>query len=213
MKGRWAAGIVPRNFAWIVQDQLAVSERPGGYAPYHRRVRRHEEILWLRGHGFTRVVSLLPSQHNLHAYEELGLAHSHFPIPTQSDPREALSEFYEALLSWLREGELVLLHQEELGDRLAGIVAGFLCWSGVLPEPPQAISAVEQLLRRQMGNAGRSLAILATELAPPTNRGDPISLAPKPEPDPEPEPEPAAAAGSAKAAPARRRTRAERPKP
>ena len=54
-------------------DRLAVSERPGGYAPHHRRVRRHEEILWLRRQGFDRVVSLLPSTHNLHAYEELEL--------------------------------------------------------------------------------------------------------------------------------------------
>ena len=32
MRGRWAAGIVPRNFDWIIRDYLAVSERPGGYA-------------------------------------------------------------------------------------------------------------------------------------------------------------------------------------
>ena len=60
MKGKWAAGIPPRNFTWVVQDQLAVSERPGGFAPNHRRVRRQEEIIWLRNQGFTRVVSLLP---------------------------------------------------------------------------------------------------------------------------------------------------------
>ena len=32
VKGKWAQGIEPRNFAWIIKDQLAVSERPGGYA-------------------------------------------------------------------------------------------------------------------------------------------------------------------------------------
>ena len=74
MKGRWAAGIVPRNFNWIIRDYLAISERPGGYAPNHRRVRRQEEILWLRAQGFNRVVSLLGSNHNLHAYEELTAA-------------------------------------------------------------------------------------------------------------------------------------------
>jgi len=40
VKGKWAAGIPPRNFTWIVKDQMAVSERPGGFAPHHRRVRR-----------------------------------------------------------------------------------------------------------------------------------------------------------------------------
>ena len=29
MKGKWAAGIPPRNFTWVIKDHLAVSERPG----------------------------------------------------------------------------------------------------------------------------------------------------------------------------------------
>jgi hypothetical protein len=74
MRGRWAAGIVPRNFVWIIQDHLAVSERPGGQTSQHRKVRRQEEIIWLKSQGFTRVVSLLPSPHNLHAYDERGPA-------------------------------------------------------------------------------------------------------------------------------------------
>ena len=77
LKGKWAKGIPPRFFAWIIKGRLAVSERPGGYARNHRKVRRHEEILWLRGEGFTRIVSLLPSPHNLHAYDELGVTWSH----------------------------------------------------------------------------------------------------------------------------------------
>ncbi|HUY29953.1 MAG TPA: hypothetical protein VMV02_03030 [Acidimicrobiales bacterium] len=167
MKGRWAAGIMPRNFAWIVKDRLAVSERPGGYAPHHRRVRRQEEILWLEAQGFTRVVSLLPSSHNLHAYEELGLPASHFGLPPHADVREELGVLYPALLAWIRDGERVLVHQEELGERVAGVVAGFLCWCGLLPDPPRAIYAVEQLLRRQLGSAGRSIVALAPVLAPP----------------------------------------------
>ena len=90
MKGKWAAGIPPRNFTWVVQDQLAVSERPGGFAPNHRRVRRQEEIIWLRNQGFTRVVSLLPSPHNLAAYDEESMAWSHFPLgPERGRPRDA----------------------------------------------------------------------------------------------------------------------------
>ena len=61
MKGKWAAGIPPRNFTWVIKDRLAVSERPGGFAPNHRKVRRQEEIIWLQVHGFTRIISLLPS--------------------------------------------------------------------------------------------------------------------------------------------------------
>ncbi|MHB1912655.1 MAG: protein-tyrosine phosphatase family protein, partial [Acidimicrobiales bacterium] len=81
LRGRWAAGIQPRNFSWILAGSLAVSERPGGYARSHRKVRRQEEIIWLREQGFTRIVSLLGSPHNLYAYDEEGIAWSQVPMP------------------------------------------------------------------------------------------------------------------------------------
>ena len=87
MKGKWAAGIPPRNFTWVIKDHLAVSERPGGFSVNHRRVRRQEEIIWLRVQGFGRVISLLPSPHNLAAYDEEGLAWAHYPLERTGDPR------------------------------------------------------------------------------------------------------------------------------
>jgi hypothetical protein len=88
MKGKWAQGIQPRNFAWILKDKLAVCERPGGYGANHRRVRRQEEIIWIREQGFTCVVTLIPSPHNLHNYDDLGVAWRHLPFgPRTSRPR------------------------------------------------------------------------------------------------------------------------------
>jgi hypothetical protein len=168
MRGRWAAGIVPRNFAWIIKGHLAVSERPGGSAPVHRRVRRHEEILWLRGQGFTKIVSLLPSPHNLHAYDELGMAHEHIPMAIHDDPLPTLVELYPSLLRWLYGGERILVHQDQLDERLAGVLGGFLYWSGMVPALPLAISAIENLLRRQLGSTGRTVATLAIEIPAPT---------------------------------------------
>ena len=167
MRGRWAAGIIPRNFTWIIKDRLAVSERPGGQTSQHRKVRRQEEIIWLKGQGFTRVVSLLPSPHNLHAYDERDLPSAHFAIPVNGDPREVLNALYPALLTWLQSGERLLLHQDELSERVSGVIAGFLCWCGVIPESPRAIVAVEQLMKRQMGSAGRSIVALTHDLTPP----------------------------------------------
>ena len=37
LKGKWAQGIQPRNFSWVIKDKLAICERPGGYAANHRR--------------------------------------------------------------------------------------------------------------------------------------------------------------------------------
>ena len=166
MKGRWAAGISPRNFAWIIRDHLGVSERPGGYARNHRRVRRQEEIIWLREQGFTLVVSLLGSPHNLHAYDEMDLPWAHFPFGPTTGPRVVLPDLYEHLEQWLAQGERMLVHQEELGDHVMGVMAGYLFWSGKIPSAPQAIAAVERIVRRQMGPTGRQLVALSPELEP-----------------------------------------------
>ena len=166
MKGKWAAGIPPRNFTWIIRDRLAVSERPGGFAPNHRRVRRQEEIIWLRVQGFNRIVSLLPSPHNLHAYDDEGLAYAHYPVPPVADPRQALAECYGDLERSLGEGMRILVHQEELGDRVMGVVGGFLVWSGRLPIGPQAVALMEHLVGHQMGSTGRELVVAADGLPP-----------------------------------------------
>ena len=120
----------------------------------------------MRAQGFTRVVSLLASTHNLHAYDELHLEWSRFPIPVASDTREVLSELYPALHGWLRSGERILLHQEELGDCVMGVAAGYLLWSEILPDGPRAITAMEQLLRRQMGTVGRMIVSVVEEVPP-----------------------------------------------
>ncbi|MDQ4131735.1 MAG: hypothetical protein M3179_00675 [Actinomycetota bacterium] len=166
MKGKWAAGIVPRNFAWIIKDRLAVSERPGGYARSHRRVRRQEEIIWLREQGFTLVVSLLASPHNLHSYEERGLPAEHIPFPAHADAHAVLADLYSRLRAWLAAGEKVLIHQEELGDLVQGVVAGFLVYAALVPSSAQAISIIEQINQRQMGPNGRELVAVAAALLP-----------------------------------------------
>jgi hypothetical protein len=164
MRGKWAQGIVPRHFAWILKDRLAVSERPGGQSATHRRVRRQEELVWLKVQGFTRVVSLLPSPHNLAAYDEAGMPWSHHPVPATGEAGAVLEDLYAELDARLEAGERILVHYEELGDRLAGVVAGYLVWSGRVPGPTEAILAVEQLVGRRMGPAGRELVAEAVTL-------------------------------------------------
>lgn len=166
MKGKWASGIVPRNFAWVIKDRLAVCERPGGYGTTHRRVRRTEEIIWLREQGFDRVVSLLASPHNLHAYDELGVAWRHLPFSGSDEPAPALAELYGELRRSLAAGEKLVVHADEVSDRLQGVVAGYLIAAGMVPEGPRAIAITEHLLGRQMGPVGRELVAVAGRLTP-----------------------------------------------
>jgi len=166
VKGKWAAGIPPRNFTWVIKDRLAMSERPGGFAPNHRKVRRQEEIIWLQVQGFTRVYSLLPSSHNLQAYEEKSLASVHFPLPQSGDARPMLADLFRDMHGRLTGGERILIHQEELGDRVTGVVAGYLLWSGRLPSGPQAITVLEHMTGHPMGPSGRELVAMAGQLGP-----------------------------------------------
>jgi hypothetical protein len=157
MKGRWAAGIVPKNLIWIIADKLAICERPGGYGSNHRKVRRQEEILWIRAHGFNRVVSILSSKHNIHAYEENNLPYLHIPIGLESEISSELIKFYEGLLTCLNNGEKVLVHGNEVSDTLVGYMAGFLLFSRLLKTSAQAITVIEQLVGRQVGASGRQI--------------------------------------------------------
>lgn len=165
MKGKWAQGIVPRNFAWVIKDQLAVSERLGGYGTNHRKVRRQEEIIWVREQGFSRVISLLPSPHNLHAYDELGLEWRHHPFGKHDEPAKVLVPFWQDLRQQLAAGDKVLVHHDELGDRLEGAVAGYLLYAGLVPEQPRAVAIVEHVLQRQMGPMARELAAVGARHA------------------------------------------------
>ncbi len=167
MKGKWAQGIQPRNFAWVIKDKLAVCERPGGYGANHRRVRRQEEIIWIREQGFTCVISMIPSPHNLHNYDELGVVWRHRPLGVHDDLPRYLAAFYPELRQLIAEGQKVLVHMDELGDRVSGVMAGFLLWSGMVESGPRSISITEQLVHRQLGPLGRQLVTVAASLPPP----------------------------------------------
>jgi hypothetical protein len=163
-KGKWAQGIRPRNFHWIIKDQLAVCERPGGYGANHRRVRRKEEIIWVREQSFTTVVSMISAPHNLHNYDELGVAWRHRPFSATDDAHSYQSKLYPELRELLAADGKVLLHKEELGDRICGVVAGYLLWDGLIDTGPRAIQVVEQITQRQMGPVGRELVAGALSL-------------------------------------------------
>ena len=166
VKGKWAQGIEPRNFCWVMKDKLAVCERPGGYGANHRRVRRQEEIIWIREQGFTTVISVIPSPHNLHNYDELGVSWLHRPyLPTEDTARQ-LHPLFKEVRQLLADGGKVLLHGDELGDRISGIVGGYLVWTGMVPSGPQATSLTERLLHRQMGPVGREMVGVALTMPP-----------------------------------------------
>jgi hypothetical protein len=164
MRGKWAEGIKPRHFHWILKDKLAVCERPGGYGPHHRRVRRMEEIIWIRRNNFDRVVSLIDAPHNLHNYDEYELRYVHRPLAHGDHLARVLETTYRDFNNLLQAKERLIVHHEELGDVVCGAMAGYLVWSGLIDPPPRAITVIEHITGRVLGPEGRDIVSMAAAL-------------------------------------------------
>ena len=106
LRGKWALGITPRNFTWVIKDRLAICERPGGYGENHRRVRRQEEIIWLRENHFDLVISNIAAPHNRDAFEELNMPSRHRPLCGADDTDAFLSSLREVYSGSIEVGDI-----------------------------------------------------------------------------------------------------------
>jgi hypothetical protein len=158
LRGRWAQGLQPRYFTWVIKDRLGAGERPGGFSRNHRKVRRQEELIWLKAQGFTHLVSLLDSPHNLHAYDEMDLAYAHVPLGPHDELAMRLLDIYKTVAAFLDDpAEKLFVHHEEFGDRLLGVLAGYLLYAGLVDSGPHAISIIEKITGRSLGAEGREI--------------------------------------------------------
>lgn len=166
MRGKWAQGIEPRHFTWVIKDKVAVCERPGGYGVNHRKVRRQEEIIWLRQNEFDFVMSLCGSNQNLHNYEEMGLPFHHVPFSGPSAGPLSLTRAMASIRDHVQAGEKIIVHREMLGERLTGLVAAYLLWMELVTDGPQAISITERLFERELGQVARELVAMVERCDP-----------------------------------------------
>ena len=71
---------------------------------------------------------------------------------------------YATLSNWMADpAERVLMHHEEFGDRLLGVVAGYLIYAGLVSEGPHAIVVLEKLTGRQLGSVGREIVAVTVD--------------------------------------------------
>ena len=71
---------------------------------------------------------------------------------------------YEAIARRLDSPEeRLLVHHEEFGDRLLGVLAGYLLYSGLVTEGPHAIIAIERLGGRELGAIGRGIVAITID--------------------------------------------------
>ncbi|MBN2113532.1 MAG: hypothetical protein JW785_05320 [Acidimicrobiia bacterium] len=148
-------GLEPRGFTWVISGRLAVAERVGGHGFQHRRVRREEEIAWLKGAGVDTVLSLLPGNQNLASYAAAGLTAVHEPL-AELEPAAA-ERVFATLRSLLRDRRVVLVHRDTIDDAVAGILAGYLVYSGLVDDPIKATALIQEILRRPLGPEARAI--------------------------------------------------------
>ena len=67
------AGLKPNDFNWIIEGKLAVSECIGGGGLTPRKIRREEEIQWIKSQGINAIFSLLDSD---------SVSYTHLTLPT-----------------------------------------------------------------------------------------------------------------------------------
>ncbi len=151
-------GLKPREFTWVIADQLAVSERIGGYGFQHRRVRREEEIAWLvKEAGISAVVSLLPGPQNVAAYRDAGITTYQVPVGNEVDQETAREVFATLDKARTEPGAVVLVHREVIDDIVAGLLGGYLIASGLLTDRILAVTVIQEILGRALGPEARSL--------------------------------------------------------
>jgi len=149
-------GLEPRGFTWVISGRLAVAERVGGYGFQHRRVRREEEIAWLKGVGINTVLSLLPGNQNLASYVAAGLTAVHEPL-LELDAASA-DRVFSAMRSIFKDRRAVLLlHRDTIDEAVGGLVAGYLVYSGLLDDPIKATALIQEILRRPLGPEARAI--------------------------------------------------------
>lgn len=163
MRGKWAQGIVPRGFCWIIKDHLAVCERPGGCGVSHRKVRRQEEIIWIRENDFDVVVSFLSSEHNLHNYDDLVVRWAHEPFGGAEEGIGRLLQVINRLATLTANGGRIIVHREELNETVCGLMAAYLLATKLVTTGPHAIGAIEQIMERPLGTPGRRIVDLIVQ--------------------------------------------------
>ena len=110
------AGLRPNDFFWVIQGKLALSECIGGRGMTPRKIRREEEIQWLKGQGINSIFSLLDSDFNLTSYQEVGFRTYHYPLSDDIQDN-ALTTIFSAIKEAMSDPEIkLLIHKEYLDE-------------------------------------------------------------------------------------------------
>jgi len=103
------------------------------------------------------IVSMLPSNQNLAAYRQAGIATYSVPMTSPLDRKDVVRFFATLDQALARNHAKVLIHRETIDDTIGGLLGGYLVNSGMVADPILALALIQQILGRALGPEGRSL--------------------------------------------------------
>lgn len=107
--------------------------------------------------GITTVISMLPGAQNRLSYEAAGFRFAQTTVGEEVTP-EVAQGFFETLAKALAEPKaVVLVHRDTIDDTVAGLLGGYLIYSGLLDDQVTAAAVIQEILGRALGPEGRAL--------------------------------------------------------
>lgn len=145
------------NFAWFIQDEIAVMGRPGGLNELE------DDLLFLRRHGIEKVLSLTLDPIDEHQLARFSLEAVHIPIPDGSAPAVGqIDEFVSGVKKWISAGKKVVVHCGAGYGRSGTMLACYLVGRGCTSA--EAIRRVRQFRPRAIETREQEGAVADYEL-------------------------------------------------
>jgi hypothetical protein len=85
-------------------------------------------------------------------------------LATYDDIDNWLRVFYSDIHEMLKTNNKVIVHAEEVSDRLVGLMGGYIRWSGLVDDIQQAVMLTERIGGRQLDPDSRELILRVHEL-------------------------------------------------
>ena len=86
------------------------------------------------------------------------------PIGPRDELGARVVAIYETLAKLLDDPtEKLFVHHEEFGDRLLGVLAGYLIYAGLVNSGPHALSIMEKLTAKSLGAEGREIVAVTLD--------------------------------------------------
>ncbi len=127
----------------------------------HRRVRRDEELSWLRDNGFNTLLSVLDETFNVTAYEESAMRVLHVPVKGELEDHQAAQVLEGVVRCLEHDSSVTLLHSDNVTDGILGVLGGYLLRSQLLDDPIIAIATIQEIMGRPLGPTGRRFLLAA----------------------------------------------------